>query len=344
MRHRPSVCAIPLLVTALLLSMVGALAAARPSAASGHPGTRAGPTARFPAPQAAGESSHPAVFVADGNGNAILEYAKDAKGQAVPVTEIRGPDTGLDLPWGIALDRKGDLLVVNNGNSSITEYAKGASGNATPIARVQGAKTTLDGPVAVALDNQGNRFVTSGVRPSARVTVYAPGATGDTSPIATISLSASGVVLPWGVAVDAQGHVFVADEFSSKVVEFAKDATGDATPIDTLSGQSSHLNRPLSIAVNAQGDLLIGNSDGTVVHWDPPSIITTTVGPIPVPTALWGTALDASGDLFVTTFNSEQGGSVYKFARRGQFYSNFPIAKIELGFAIPRGIAVEGNT
>src|SRR5207249_8412524 len=97
---------------------------------------------------------------------------------------IAGGNTGLNGPFGIALDGAGNIYVSNGGNS-ITVYAAGASGDATPTATIAGGNTGLNFPFGIALDGAGNIYVTNLNANS--ITVYAAGASGNGTSAAAIA-------------------------------------------------------------------------------------------------------------------------------------------------------------
>lgn len=99
------------------------------------------------------------LYVANNNSSTITKYPADADGDTPPTATIGGRSTGLNHPWGVALDRAGKIYVANSSSNSITVYAAGATGNATPIATISGGLTRLSIPMGVAVDGAGNFYV-----------------------------------------------------------------------------------------------------------------------------------------------------------------------------------------
>jgi len=151
----------------------------------------------------------PAGIALDGAGNiyvtnvslispySITVYAAGASGNATPTATIAGGNTGLNVPFGIALDGAGNIYVANNGANNIIVFAAGASGDATPTATIAGGNTGLTGPFGIALDGAGNLYVTN--HGSDSVTVYAAGASGNATPTATIAGSNTGLNSPTAI-------------------------------------------------------------------------------------------------------------------------------------------------
>jgi len=119
-----------------------------------------------------------------------------------PVATIYGTNTGMDNPYGVALDASGQVYVANFGEyapavSSITVYASNPSGtlNETPLATIAGTNTALVNPTTVAIDASGKIYVGNS---GASITVYAanPSGTLNETPIATISGTNTGLTSP----------------------------------------------------------------------------------------------------------------------------------------------------
>src|SRR2546427_9489988 len=61
------------------------------------------------------------------NSNSIAVYPPGASGNVAPARTISGTNTGLDFPFGVALDSAGNLYAANSRVKSITVYPPGAS-------------------------------------------------------------------------------------------------------------------------------------------------------------------------------------------------------------------------
>ena len=123
---------------------------------------------------------------------------------ATPLATIAGSNTGLDAPFGVALDTSGKIYVANisqNSTPSITVYAANPSGtlNVAPLAKIAGASTGLNGPTSVAVDASGLIYVGNS---AGSITVYAanPNGTLNEAPIATITGSNTGLSTAGGQA------------------------------------------------------------------------------------------------------------------------------------------------
>jgi hypothetical protein len=129
----------------------------------------------------------------------VVVYAANPSGAAPTViSTITGSSTGLNFPYGIALDSTGKIYVANLAvaatTSSITVYAANPSGtlNEAPLATISGSSTGLVAPTAVALDASGKIYVANA---NSSITVYGPNPSGtlNEAPIATIAGSNTGL-------------------------------------------------------------------------------------------------------------------------------------------------------
>ena len=158
-------------------------ATASQSTRRGRAGTRRRrPRSRAATPDCASRLASPwmarATSTLPTHATSITVYAAGASGNATPTATIAGGNTGLGVPYGIALDGAGNIYVANAGGNSITVYAAGASGNATPTATIAGGNTGLCVPIGIALDGAGKIYVANNDCGSQHITVFAAGRAG----------------------------------------------------------------------------------------------------------------------------------------------------------------------
>src|SRR6266571_871530 len=199
------------------------------------------------------------LYVANQVGNTITVYGPGASGDAAPTATIGGNSTGLNAPWGVALDAVGKVYVANANGNSVTVYAAGANGDATPVATIFGGTTGLSFPTAVAVDASGRLYVANGVANS--ITVYAAGANGDATPVATILGGTTGLSFPVAITLDAAGNLYVANSSGNSITMYAAGANGDVAPAATLAGGNTGLDFPWGIAVDGTGQLHVANAN-----------------------------------------------------------------------------------
>lgn len=140
------------------------------------------------------------MYVANTKLNTVTAYPIDANGNVAPARTISGSATGLNAPFGVAVDPSGNIYVSSSGSNQIEVFAPSADGNATPLRTIAGANTGLVMPEAITLDSLGELYVVD--RRVSEVTVYAPGAAGNASPIRILGGSRTELSFLDGIAVD----------------------------------------------------------------------------------------------------------------------------------------------
>jgi hypothetical protein len=122
--------------------------------------------------------------------SAILEFSDTANGNKKPARIIAGKKTGFQIPEGIAVDARGEILVADSYANTIDIFAAVAHGNAAPIRIISGSKTGLFQPEGVAVSKDGRIFVVNGSNNTNvqgdSITVYASKASGNANPLQTI--------------------------------------------------------------------------------------------------------------------------------------------------------------
>jgi sugar lactone lactonase YvrE len=192
------------------------------------------------------------IYITNPSGNpsdsSITVYAANPSGtlNEAPVATISGSNTGLYLPYGVALDSSGRIYAGNT-DGTITVYAANPLGtlNEAPVATITG-NAGLGAVLGIALDRSGNIYATNNysstngpVAPA--VTVYAanPSGTLNETPLATITGSNTGLNLPGGIAVDAAGKIYVGNTGSITVYAANPRGTVNEVPLATITGSNT---------------------------------------------------------------------------------------------------------
>ena len=186
--------------------------------------------------------------------NMISVYRKQASGGEKPLRTIRGNDTGLADPHGLALDLKNRLIFVSNfGNAdirlgqgqgrygrfdppSITVYPMDGTGNVKPVRVIQGQKTLMNWPAHMAFDqNRQELFVANDADNS--ILVFRGSDQGDAAPARIIKGPKTGIKNPPGIALDARlGELYVANMGTPSINVFPVTTNGDVAPLRTIRG------------------------------------------------------------------------------------------------------------
>ena len=96
------------------------------------------------------------IYVANTYNQSIDVYPIDATGNVLPTRSIKGSNTMLSYPVGIAVD--GSYIYVT-GDSRIGVFSKNADGNVAPVRLIQGSNTNLDGRNGIGVDASSNIVV-----------------------------------------------------------------------------------------------------------------------------------------------------------------------------------------
>jgi DNA-binding beta-propeller fold protein YncE len=202
------------------------------------------------------------VYVADTGNSRIVEL--DEKGNLVKTwgqksTNEANPAAGtFNEPWGIAVDRQGNVYVADTWNHRIQVFDANGS-----FLRAFGAPGQVEqgpayfwGPRGVAVDSQGRVYVTD--TGNKRVEVF--DASGQ--PLFGFATGGdAGLNEPVGIAVGPDGRVFVADTWNNRVAIFSAD--GKFQSSWGVHGWSSNSldNKPY-LAIDSQGRVYLTDPEG----------------------------------------------------------------------------------
>jgi len=93
------------------------------------------------------------LFVANDADDSVLVFRASDEGDVAPIRVIKGSNTGIVHPPGIALDAKlGELYIASMGNASITVFPVAANGNVRPVRTIRGGPA---GAVGLNIGNPG---------------------------------------------------------------------------------------------------------------------------------------------------------------------------------------------
>jgi len=291
-----------------------------------------GTSAEFDGPFDVAIDSSGNLFVSDANNLTIRKITTSAV-----VTTLAGvPEGGnadgtgsaarFSFPTGVAVDKSGNVYVVDENNDNIRKITAGgvvttfagAPGNAGS-ADGTGLSAQFDAPFRVAVDPSGNLFVSDFVNdtvrkitPSGVVSTFAgtPMKAGSTDGTGSSALLNG----PVGIATDSSGNVYVAEQKNNIVRKF------------TPAGVSS------TFAGTAGA---VGNTDGT-----------GAAASFRLPAGL---VVDSAGNVFVADYGNDTirkitpGGVVSTFAGQTSNPGNKDGTGTAASFYLPIGLAVDAN-
>jgi sugar lactone lactonase YvrE len=283
---------------------------------------------------------YPEGVAVDGNGNL---YIADTENEVIRLVAGSTPPHG---------DTTGDIYTVA-GNYAAGYGYSGDNGPAT--------SATLDWPEDVTVDSSGNLYIADTDNNAIRKVVISTGIITTVAGDGTEGYTGNGGLAtkaelnePEGVAVDSSGDLYIADSENYAIREVVA-STGD---ISTIAGNgyfsysgdggpaaSAQLDEPLGMALDVFGNVYIADSDNYVIR--EVNVSTGTISTVagngkygytgdsgPATSAELeypvGVAVDSSGDIFVSDFDSAVvrevsgvTGLIYTFAGTGDCdYSN----------------------
>jgi hypothetical protein len=177
---------------------------------------------------------------------------------SAPYQTIGGPNTGLNIPTGVAVDAKGNVYVANNAGGSIEVFTiPSPTPSPSPTATASATASPSPSPTP------------SGATPTPSPTPVATATPMDLAPIATIAGAASGIHQPTGLALDTNGNIYVADQRSTicapavtycpAILKFAAGSNGAAVPTH-IAGSATLLFAPTDVKVDTLGNIYVADS------------------------------------------------------------------------------------
>ena len=235
------------------------------------------------------------VFVADTSNSAVMEIVAGTGGN--PAGAVSSTSTvitlassfGFSAPYGLAVDKNGNLFVADYGTSAVHEILAGTGGNQPGVLSSTSIVNTLatgfSEPMRVAVDEQGNVFVSD----LATNLVYeiVAGTTGPVD-VSTLPTVGSGFSSPSGLAVDGNGDVYVTDYtgLAGSVKKIVADSNGNVSSASTVItvGTGVDFDFPFGLALDGRGNILVADTSSSTVK----EIVVSTPFPLTFATTAVG--------------------------------------------------------
>jgi DNA-binding beta-propeller fold protein YncE len=176
--------------------------------------------------------------------NALVVYRREAQGVEPPLRSIKGSNTGLADPHGVAWDQVNkEIVVANHGHKSSDNYRGPAYQSVSP----EDSRPTTSPSTS--------HSTRQSFPPS--ITIYPETAEGDARPARTIEGTRTQLAWPMGLDVDPErNEIVVANNADNSVLFFSRTASGDIAPLRIIRGSRTGINRPMGVAVDRKNNEL----------------------------------------------------------------------------------------
>lgn len=254
--------------------------------------------------------------------------------------------SGLDAPYGLAVDSAGDLYVLDAYSGNIYKYAAAngtvvVTGAPSFVALAQGDNCTGGD---MAMDAQGDLYYTS---PASNEVEEITAVNGVIPQSASSQSLGSGYDLPAGIAVDSSGDVFVASAENNAVEELVA-VNGSIPASPTIRTLGSGFNLPAAVAVDSSGDVYVSDLNNNelkeilAVNGSIPS--SPTINILGSFSETETVALDGSGDIFTGESGSNTGQVIELTASTnfGQVNVGSTFSPIGMSFTFDSGGSLGG--
>jgi sugar lactone lactonase YvrE len=287
-----------------------------------------------------GNGSTNVIFSFDANPGATRTGTLTIAGQTVTVTQAgstyvaAGVVTSLNTPLsilGFDITSSGDLIMIPGGTQAIWQWSK-TNNSSSVVLLAAHVTTNLNQFTGVAVDAAGLFYVTDRNDNTLKRYMSTNFDIGHPVPQpAYPTYLATNLNNPRGLAMDAAGNVYFSDYSNGAVKEWTA-ANGGVT---TIAAQGFPTGPAVDVAGNVYFEEIVGGS--TYVWRAANNSLKVLVPSTQVQgTAVFGSAVDGSGNVYLADFNS--GGCVWKWTA-----ASGTVAKIASGLTYPYAVAVDGD-
>ena len=241
----------------------------------------------------------------------LVEYLPDARGSAKPVRVIRGPKTGLGLPFSVGASSDGHVFVLDHDSNSIIVFGPSASGNVAPETVIQRNSIPTVYPWSLTYNERRRELLVAGAR---EMLIYRDWTTGSFPLRDAIHVQEA----TSGGAFADDGTIIAGEEDGS-ILRFQPG--DDAARLQHLFGPRAKLHQPMFVAAAPNGALYLISDTGIISVYKHPKYGDLPVDEVRrVPVSLFGSTPN-SPELAVAAADD---GTLYFAALGGSTISVFP--------------------
>lgn len=231
---------------------------------------------------------------------------------------------GFNQPTGVAVDRNGNIYVVDYGNSAVKKISAGCTD--------ESCVTTLGGgfnsPTNLALDSSGNLYVADAHNNAVKKMTV------DCASLSCVTTLGGGFNRPFSVALDGSGNLYVTD-YANNAVKKMPVACTDVSCVTTLPFTFT---KPYGVAVDNSDNIYLTEQENSTVNKIPAGCnnqgcVTTLGGGFNAPYAV---TVDGGGNVYVAVRGRQ---AVVKIP--SSCTSASCVTPLVRGFTRPTGIALD---
>lgn len=257
------------------------------------------------------------MYVADSDNNRIQKF--DPTGKFLTMWGSRSPDNApapantFNQPWGIAVDKAGNVYVADTWNHRIQKFDSngkflttwGTNGDTRGVA--QGMPLQFYGPRAIVIDAQGNLYVTD--TGNKRVMKFTPN--GDPlGQFGGVGAENGQFQEQVGLGIDREGNFYVADTWNQRIQKFDSGFNFLMQWHVEAWDTQTVVNKPY-LAVDADGNVFVTDPEGArVIKFSNDGKLLSVFGNIGVDLSSFnlptGLAFDAQGNLYVADSGNQR--------------------------------------
>ena len=232
------------------------------------------------------------LYVADTFNSRIQKFAPNSTSASSGTTVAGGNGPGsapnqLNNPFGLYVDKGGNLYVAGTFNSRIQKFAPNSTSasSGTTVAgrnRAGNARNQLNQPTALYVDGAGNLYVAD--RLNNRIQKFAPNSTFATTVAGDNGAGSAPNQLnsPFGLYVDKGGNLFVADAINNRIQKFGPNSTAASSGTTVAGGNgfgsaSNQLGFPSGVFVDGAGNLYVADQNNNRIQQFGPNTPPTPV-------------------------------------------------------------------
>lgn len=245
--------------------------------------------------------------------------------------------SGLNQPFQVAVDYRGNVYIADTGNSRVLKESPGRDGYTQSI-----IGSDLLEPYGVAADRHGNVYVadTENNRVLKETPVWGGGYSQSVILSAPPDVPGGALADPIGLAVDLQGDLFIADVFNNRVLRATPTRNGYSFGV--VDSIANGVHEPTGVAVDRRGNVYLSTFSTITFPFFEEVLKETPTGSGYAQSLVaggfqfpYGIAVDAFGDVYVADYDA---GAVYEETSSDGGYTQTAIATA--GIANPSWVAV----